>query len=133
MAVASKYAAYTRVPAVPRALGIQHDPTRSGAPVGEPHFVLAHAQQCASKACSLMDALNALPLPAQACCLFLHASLQLCLAHFPSINGWVSVSTPVVEAGGRALKSAFVIMDRQLAMDVVHRVGAATLSQGNRM
>jgi hypothetical protein len=50
------------------ALGIQHAVRgifAAGTPVGEAAFVVAHAQECASKACHLMDALDALPLSAR--------------------------------------------------------------------
>jgi hypothetical protein len=82
-----KCSAYSAVEAngtvVSGALGIQHAVggiTAAGTPVGEAAFVATQAQECASKACHLMDTPDALPLPAQDRWLLLQGSLQLRVA-----------------------------------------------------
>jgi hypothetical protein len=102
--------------AVSEALGIQHAVggiTATGTPVGEAAFVATQAQECASKACHLMNTLDALPLPAQNRWLLLQGSLQLRVAHLPRVGEWAAVGTAVMVAEDRALQSTGAILGRE--------------------
>jgi hypothetical protein len=122
-----KCSAYSAVEAngaaVSGALGIQHAVggiTAAGTPVGEAAFVATQSQECASKACHLMDTLDALPLPAQDRWLLLQGSLQLRVAHLPRVGKWAAVGTAVMVAEDRALQSTGAILGRETGAHGVH-------------
>jgi hypothetical protein len=99
--------------AVSGAQGIQHAVggiTAAGTPVGKTAFLATQAQECASKACHLMNTLNVLPLPAQVGWLLLQGSLQ------PR----VAVGTAEMVAEDRALQSTDAILGRETGVHGVH-------------
>jgi hypothetical protein len=82
-------------------------------PVGDVAFVMAYTNQCASTACTLMDTLDALSLPAQDRWLALHGSMQLRVARLPHVGEWAAVRTAVMEAEGGALQNAGAVLGRE--------------------
>jgi hypothetical protein len=109
--------------AVSGALGIQHAVggiTATGTPEGEAAFVATQAQECASKACHLMDTLDALPLPSQDRWLLLQSSLHLHVAHLPGVGEWAAVRTAVMVAEDRDLQSTGAILRRETGAHGVH-------------
>jgi hypothetical protein len=109
--------------AVSGALGIQHAVgviSAADTPVGEAAFEATKAQECASKACHLMDTLDAFQLPAQDRWLLLQGSLQLLVAHLPRVGEWAAVGTAVMVAEDRALQSTGAILGRETGAHCVH-------------
>jgi hypothetical protein len=125
--------------AVSEALGIQHPVggiTAAGTPVGEAAFVATQAQECAYKACHIMDTLDALPLPAQDRWLL----LQLRVAHLPRVGEWAAVGTAVMVAEDRALQSKGAILGRETGahgvraqLTLPHRHGGFGLRHANNL
>jgi hypothetical protein len=100
--VPAKRAVYSQVEAnsaaVANVLGIKlarEGITAAGTPVGSQAFSAAHKQEFASRACGLMDALDGFPLSVQDSWLLLHGSLQLRVAHLPSIGEWKLWARPL--------------------------------------
>jgi hypothetical protein len=112
----SAYSAGAGSAAVAQNLGIRYAVQRivaASSPVGQPDFVAAHAVECASKACDLTEALDALPLAVQARCLLLHGSLQLRAVHLPHVGKWEEVGRAVEAAEDRTVHNAFAIIGRE--------------------
>jgi hypothetical protein len=104
--------------AVADTLGIKLAREAAGTPVGTQAFVAAHALNCVSCACGLMDALDGLQLPVRHSWLLFHGSLQLRVARLPRIGDWEAVCTAVTAAESRAFCSLRTLMQRPCSVRV---------------